>query len=139
MPILLLPACFAFVLGAVMGSFGNVVVLRGEKRESLGGRSHCPHCKTTLRWTDLVPVLSFLMLRGRCRACKAPISWQYPLVEGASGVLFLLAFLHHDFTPLPSILLALACLVSYFTQCAHHWSIRRWSDSDMPELSPFTT
>ncbi len=104
----LVPSLLVLALGATLGSFGNVVVLRGEKHESLGGRSHCPRCKRQLGWLDLIPVLSFLALRGRCRGCKGAISVQYPLVEAASAALFLMAFLTHGWHPLPSLLLALA-------------------------------
>ncbi|MBU1102917.1 prepilin peptidase [Patescibacteria group bacterium] len=61
-----------------------------KRRTVLRGRSHCPRCGAILRWYDLVPVLSFFVLRGRCRYCSQPISWQYPLVEIATGALFLL-------------------------------------------------
>lgn len=81
-----------FLLGLVIGSFLNVVILRLEKSETLGGRSYCPHCKHTLAWMDLIPVVSFLMLWGKCRYCSGPISWQYPLVEMITGILFLLIF-----------------------------------------------
>lgn len=78
-----------FVLGLVVGSFLNSVIYRLEKGESaLRGRSYCPHCKHTLSWQDLIPILSFVLLQGKCRYCKKPISWQYPLVELATGILF---------------------------------------------------
>lgn len=69
------------MFGLILGSFTNVLVLREETGETIGGRSHCPHCKRTLAWFELVPVLSYVLLRGRCRTCSAPISLQYPLVE----------------------------------------------------------
>ncbi|MFA6024533.1 MAG: prepilin peptidase [Candidatus Gracilibacteria bacterium] len=56
------------------------------------GRSHCPNCKTVLRPQDLVPLLSFLALRGRCKSCKKPISWWYPLTELSSGLLLALLY-----------------------------------------------
>jgi len=59
---------------------------------ALRGRSYCPHCKHTLSPTDLIPLLSFLFLKGRCRYCKGKISWQYPLVEAATGILFVSIF-----------------------------------------------
>jgi leader peptidase (prepilin peptidase)/N-methyltransferase len=77
-----------FLLGLIIGSFLNVVVLRSEKEESLGGRSHCPWCQALIHWYDNIPVFSFLMLRGKCRACAQPIHWQYPLVELATGLVF---------------------------------------------------
>ncbi len=80
-----------FIFGAAIGSFLNVVILRYDPKESLfkntGGRSHCPHCNRTLRWYELVPLLSFAAQRGRCRSCKARLTWQYPLVELLSGLI----------------------------------------------------
>lgn len=69
------------IFGLILGSFVNVVVLREETSETIGGRSHCPYCKRTLEWYELFPVLSYVLLRGKCRTCAAPISFQYPLVE----------------------------------------------------------
>lgn len=89
---LFLLAVFIFILGLCIGSFLNVVILRLETSQSLGGRSHCPHCKHGLSWFDLIPVFSFLFLGGKCRYCKAKISIQYPLVEIATATLFLLIF-----------------------------------------------
>ncbi len=85
---------FALLLGLAVGSFLNVVVHRLPRGETLGGRSRCPHCGRTLSPSDLVPIFSYLALRGRCRYCQAPISPRYPLVEGLTGGLFLLAALH---------------------------------------------
>jgi prepilin signal peptidase PulO-like enzyme (type II secretory pathway) len=81
-----------FVLGACIGSFLNCYIYRLENKKSLKGRSFCPHCKHTLNWQDLFPVFSFLFLRGKCRYCKKKISWQYPVVELATGIIFLLIF-----------------------------------------------
>lgn len=79
---------FAFgVFGLIVGSFLNVIVLRRGVRP-LGGRSGCMSCGTQLSWYDMVPVFSWLALRGRCRACRGRISIQYPLVEAATGVSF---------------------------------------------------
>lgn len=86
-------ALLVFLLGLCVGSFLNVVILRTHEREHLDGRSRCPSCRATLGWFDLVPVFSFLVLKGRCRQCKAPISFQYPLVELATGAIFLLMYL----------------------------------------------
>lgn len=99
-------AVLFFVMGLVMGSFGNVLIYRVPERRSVGGRSHCPGCGKTLRVWELIPVLSFLFLRGKCARCKKPLSWQYPLIELLSGILFILA-LYHAGAILPSILLAL--------------------------------
>ncbi|WP_310600663.1 prepilin peptidase [Desulfobulbus sp.] len=82
----------AAVLGAVVGSFLNVVILRLPKEgESIVfPASHCPRCLHPLAWYENIPLLSFLVLRGRCRSCKTAISWQYPLVELAMAVLSVL-------------------------------------------------
>lgn len=88
---------FIFLFGLVTGSFLNCVIYRIEVGEGfLRGRSYCPRCKHQLGFLDLVPVLSFLWLKGRCRYCQGKISWQYPLVELATGLLFVLNFLRSD-------------------------------------------
>ncbi|MGB2762768.1 MAG: prepilin peptidase [Minisyncoccales bacterium] len=85
---------FVFIFGLVIGSFLNCVIYRLEKKESaLSGRSYCPHCKHQLKWYDLIPLLSFIILKGKCRYCQKPISIQYPLVELATAFLFVLIFL----------------------------------------------
>lgn len=80
------------ILGLVVGSFLNVVISRLRTGESfLGGRSHCPKCGKKLENRDLIPVISFFFLRGKCRACKERISWQYPAVELITALVFGLA------------------------------------------------
>jgi len=84
---------FIFLFGLIIGSFLNCVIYRFEKKESfLKGRSYCPQCKHGLRWYDLIPILSYVLLLGKCRYCKKTISLQYPLVELATGLLFLAVF-----------------------------------------------
>src|SRR5947199_281294 len=79
-------AVMAFILGTILGSFLNVVIYRLPRGLSIvRPGSRCPHCHTLIRPRDNIPLVSFLILRGRCRACRAPISWRYPLVEAASG------------------------------------------------------
>ncbi|EKD58521.1 MAG: hypothetical protein ACD_56C00110G0014 [uncultured bacterium] len=78
------------ILGLIIGSFLNAVVYRLEAVESLFERSHCPHCKKKVRWFDNVPVISFILLSTRCRDCGEKISWQYPVVEIATGIVFAL-------------------------------------------------
>ncbi len=80
-----------FFLGTAVGSFLNTLVLRLGKEE-IRGRSHCPHCGKILEWFELIPLLSFFLQKGRCRSCRALLSWQYPFVEFLTGVLFLLVF-----------------------------------------------
>src|SRR3989338_11686015 len=85
-----------FLFGLVVGSFLNSVIYRLGKGESaLKGRSYCPQCKHPLSWQDLIPLLSFVLLKGKCRYCKAHISWQYPLVELATGILFVATWPDH--------------------------------------------
>ena len=82
-----------FIFGLVVGSFLNCLIYRLEVGEGfLKGRSFCPYCRHILSWQDLIPLLSFLILRGKCRYCQKSISWQYPLVEIATGLLFLSIF-----------------------------------------------
>jgi leader peptidase (prepilin peptidase) / N-methyltransferase len=91
---MMLPALLAFAFGAIVGSFLNVCTYRLPLRESLmWPASHCPHCHAEVKPYDNVPIASYLLLRGRCRACKGPISVKYPIVEALTGVLFLSAYL----------------------------------------------
>jgi len=83
-----------FLLGLFVGSFLNVVIYRFKiKKSILTPRSFCPACHHNLAWYDLVPVLSFVLLFGKCRYCRKKISWQYPLVELSSGILFTFFYL----------------------------------------------
>jgi len=92
-PTAVLAAVF-FLFGTCIGSFLNVCIFRLPRRESIiFPASHCLSCGTKLKPIDNVPIISFLLLRGRCRSCQAKISWQYPLVELATGILFSLAFI----------------------------------------------
>lgn len=80
-------------VGAMVGSFLNVVALRyGTGQSPLTGRSFCPACRRRLSVIDLIPILSFVFLRGKCGTCRAKISWQYPLVEILTVVIFLFLF-----------------------------------------------
>lgn len=84
-----------FIFGLAIGSFLNVVAYRSIHGGSIAfDTSACPHCKHKLAPLDLIPVFSFLMLGGKCRYCRKKISIQYPLVETATGVLFLLAYVY---------------------------------------------
>jgi leader peptidase (prepilin peptidase)/N-methyltransferase len=79
----------AFVIGLLFGSFLNVCISRIPKGESIAKpRSRCPHCLTRIRWYDNIPILSWLLLRGRCRDCKTAIPWRYPIVELSVGIWF---------------------------------------------------
>ena len=96
-PIFVYP--LVFIYGLVIGSFLNVCIYRIPKHESLSkSRSHCMCCGYQLRWYDLVPVFSWVFLRGRCRQCKEKISFQYPLIELFHGILWVITFVLHGFT-----------------------------------------
>lgn len=96
------------VLGLAMGSFVNALVWRlheqskpkkkrvaGDRELSItAGRSMCPNCRHTLQWYDLLPVISWISLGGKCRYCHKPISWQYPLVELMTAGLFVLSYVY---------------------------------------------
>ena len=93
-PTILAAAAMAGLMGALLGSFFNVVIARLPRGESLvTPRSRCPSCGHGVRPYDNVPVVSWLLLRGRCRDCSAPISRRYPLVEGLTALLLVLVVL----------------------------------------------
>jgi leader peptidase (prepilin peptidase)/N-methyltransferase len=85
---------FLFIFGLAIGSFLNVIATRYDgdhfllNTKTLGGRSHCSNCKETLRWFELIPLFSFVMQGGKCRTCKTKLSFQYPIVELVSGLIF---------------------------------------------------
>ncbi len=85
---------FLFILGLAIGSFLNVLIDRLPKEESITGRSHCDYCKKKLTWLDLIPILSFLYLGGRCRYCGKKLSYFYPFVELVTGISFVLIGLY---------------------------------------------
>lgn len=83
-----------FILGAVVGSFLNALIWRLSVGESvLRGRSYCTACRHVLCAKDLIPLVSFFVLRKACRYCKEPISWRYPVIEAVCGILFVLAYI----------------------------------------------
>jgi leader peptidase (prepilin peptidase)/N-methyltransferase len=89
----------ALIVGLVFGSFLNVVILRLPARASITRpRSHCPHCKKLIRWYDNIPLVSYLVLRGRCRSCRKRISPRYPLIEALSGAVSVLLYLKFGLT-----------------------------------------
>lgn len=97
LPVLL---ALAALIGACVGSFINLLVWRLPRGESvITPRSHCPRCGSTLAWSELVPVLSFVLLGRRCAHCDQPIPWRYPLVELLSAFLWMAMVIAHP--PLP--------------------------------------
>ena len=90
---------FIFFLGTIVGSFLNVCIYRlPEKKSIISPGSHCPHCHTPIKWYDNIPLLSFIFLKGRCRYCQKPISWQYPLVEFITGFFTFLIYYCYGFS-----------------------------------------
>jgi leader peptidase (prepilin peptidase)/N-methyltransferase len=94
----MIPSAIVMALfGAIVGSFLNVCIYRLPLRKSLAWPgSHCPHCDSSVKPYDNIPILGYLWLRGRCRSCKAPISIQYPIVEVITSLAFLGAYLLFD-------------------------------------------
>lgn len=80
---------FLFIVGVCIGSFLNVLIDRLPQERSIGGRSYCEHCRHKLLWYDLVPLISFLLLKGKCRYCKYKIPSVIPVIEVITGVLFI--------------------------------------------------
>lgn len=88
-----------FLFGIVTGSFLNVCIYRIPEKQNIATvRSHCMSCGYTLKWYDLIPLLSYLALGGRCRKCKAKLSVQYPLIEALNGILYLIIFAVYGFS-----------------------------------------
>lgn len=113
---------YLFVLGLIIGSFVNVLVYRLPRSQGVvRGRSRCPCCHKTLSWLDLVPVISFLALRGRCRYCQKPIGWQYPLVELATGGLFAAAGYFMSAIRGPDLVFSLFILVLLLALALTDW------------------
>jgi len=105
------PPVLVFLVGLAIGSFLNVVIARlPEGRSLLGPRSACPGCGAPIAWHDNLPILSFVSLRGRCRACAMRISWRYPIVEALTAALFVLAY--RIFGPTVDFLAALVLLAA---------------------------
>jgi leader peptidase (prepilin peptidase)/N-methyltransferase len=114
---------WAGVLGLVVGSFLNVVIHRLPKEQSVvTPRSRCPMCLTPIRAWDNIPLLSFVLLGGRCRACRHPISWRYPLVEALTGTLFAVTVHRFGLSLQTAILLAFLAglVVVSFIDLDHH-------------------
>lgn len=111
------------LIGLAVGSFINVLIVRLPAGTSIvTPRSRCPHCGHTLAWWENVPLVSWMALRGKCRACKAPISVRYPLVEASTALLFLAALARFDWTwPLVSALLLITVLVPLTFIDLEHW------------------
>lgn len=113
---------FLFIIGTTIGSFLNVIIDRLPKSENILGRSHCDHCRHKLAWYDLMPVLSFVILGGKSRCCHKKLSWQYPIVEIVTGMLFIFIFFQGQ-NLIGSVLIIgiMSCLiVIFFSDLKYH-------------------
>ncbi|HET9191710.1 MAG TPA: prepilin peptidase [Vicinamibacterales bacterium] len=111
------------LLGLIVGSFLNVCIYRLPRRESVNWPgSHCTACNRPLSWYENVPIISWLVLRGRCRTCGERISVVYPLVELITGVLFVAGYAIYGWTPMLAVRLAFACamVVLFAIDLRHH-------------------
>ena len=118
----------SLVFGLIIGSFLNVVIFRLRKKESLlFKRSYCPRCKKKLKVWELIPVLSFLILKGRCSHCHRKIAWQYPLVELATALAFATVYLRFGFSLKTGYLIVLAgFLILIFVFDLKYYLIPDW-------------
>jgi len=107
-------ACF-FIFGSIFGSFISVLIYRIHSKEKgiVFGRSFCPHCKVQLKSYDMIPLLSYIFLKGRCRSCNAKISIHYFLLELLTAIIFSLTFLHFNFLETQELTLSIFMLVIY--------------------------
>ena len=110
------------LFGACVGSFLNVCIYRLPRRESLlWPGSRCTSCGRALSWYENVPILGWMALGGRCRTCRAPVSWMYPAVEIITALTFLSGYLLYGLTPLAAVRVLFACalIVLFVTDLQH--------------------
>jgi len=118
---------FLFLIGLCIGSFLNVCIDRLSFEEGIGGRSHCDHCKKRLAPQDLIPVFSWMLLRGKSRCCNKKISFFYPFVEIFTGLAFVFVYystISNSFAPAGGLILNLviasALIVIFFADLKYH-------------------
>ena len=116
---------FIIVLGTLIGSFLNVVIYRLPKEESISfPPSHCSNCKTRLKPLDLIPIFSYLFLKGKCRTCETKISIQYPIIEAVTGFTFLFTYIQFGLTlELIQYLFILSIFIAIFVIDYRHYII----------------
>lgn len=103
---------YMFILGSCIASFINVLIYRiPQKLDFVSGRSFCPSCHNTLKAYDMVPILSWIVLKGKCRFCKKPISPRYPLIELCGGLLAVLCFYRYGFDWMTIVSFALSMIL----------------------------
>ena len=111
-----------FIFGSIWGSFSNVCIHRiPENTSVIKGRSHCPSCKKKINWFDNIPLLSFIILKAKCRSCSAKISSKYFLVELISALSFVLIFYLYSFslTTLLFFILSISFIIIFFIDLKH--------------------
>lgn len=105
---------YAFILGTILGSFYNVIIYRLPKNISIAnGTSKCPHCEHRIMPIELIPIVSYIFLKGRCAHCNAPISIRYPIIETLTGLSFMLSFHVFQLTlqSILAIIIASLCII----------------------------
>lgn len=137
--ILFLPTIFAGLCGLAFGSFLNVCVSRWPLGESVvSPRSHCRSCGRTLAWWENVPLLSWIVLRGRCRTCHVAINWRYPLVELAVAILWAAAaheFSRNNAEPGPwTAFHTYYAIITLISQCLFYWLMVALASLDAEHL-----
>ena len=113
---------FVIILGGLWGSFANVCIYRLPLNKGVAsGRSYCPKCKRQITWRDNIPILSYLLLNGKCRKCKKPISSQYPLVEFVSILFFTTIYSLYgtSLTTILLMILSLSFIIIFFIDLKH--------------------
>ena len=113
---------FVVILGGLWGSFANVCIHRlPQNKGVVSGRSHCPKCKKEIVWQDNIPIISYLILKGKCRKCKRKISSQYPMVEIINILLFLIIYFLFgiSLTTILLMILSLSFLITFFIDLKH--------------------
>lgn len=111
---------YLFIVGLFVGSFYNVVALRLSKNESIiFPGSHCVNCNHRLAWYELIPVFSYVFLRGKCKKCKIHISLQYPLIEILTGILFAISYYLYglSYETLISIVVVSVVIITFISDC----------------------
>ncbi len=122
---------FLFIIGAVLGSFYNVIIHRLPQGKSIvTPSSHCPSCKSPIKWYDNIPIISYIVLGGRCRNCKEKISLQYPLVEASSGILLVLCYWRWE--------LVEALVMYVFFSMLLILSVIDWKTFTLPDIINYT-
>lgn len=112
---------FVFVLGACIGSFLNVVIYRVPNELSLLTGSACPNCKASIRFYHNIPILGWMLLGGKCKDCREPISWRYPAIEALTALVFLIVYMTIGLTVyLPVALVFVATMIALIFIDAEH-------------------